>query len=119
MKRKVLVLASWFPSEDSPVCGIFVQEQAQVLTRRYDVAVLFPKLISWRQILSGRIGPRSRTEQRAGLTVYYEQVLTPPMRFTPALAYSSYAQVARRGFERLLKTWGKPDIINAHVVLPG
>ena len=118
MKRKILILPSWYPSDDSPVAGIFIQEQALVLSREYDVAILAPRLVGFRQTLRGHLGLKSQMERRLGLIVCRERALAPVPR-APALAYVSYAQAARRGFEKLLATWGKPEIIHAHVVLPG
>ncbi|HWP47296.1 MAG TPA: glycosyltransferase [Candidatus Limnocylindrales bacterium] len=144
MKRKVLILASWYPTDTSPVSGIFIQDQAVILSRKYDVTVLVPKPAGWREVLKGRAGPKSHIEQRAGLTVYRERGLIYKPRVLAqvyeiyhrvtrhhpeiyrdvediiyAWYFDSYGRAAKRGFEAILATWGKPDIIHAHVVLPG
>ena len=118
MRRKILILPAWYPSDASPVNGIFVQEQAALLSQEYDVRVLVPRWVTWRAMLKGDVGPASQVEDRAGLRVYRERALAPiPLRI-PGAAYSSYLQAASRGFDKLLAEWGKPDIIHAHVVLP-
>jgi glycosyltransferase involved in cell wall biosynthesis len=118
MKRKVLILPSWFPHEVSPISGIFIQDQAEEIAKKYDVAVLFPRGVLYQDMLRGRLGPKSQVQQCGGVMVYSERTLAPlPSRFK--LFYDSYYRVARRGFEKLLHAWGKPDLIHAHVVLPG
>jgi len=144
MKRKILVLPSWYPSDTFPLNGIFIQDQAVILSRKYDVAVLVPRSVGWRDVLKGRIGQKSQLEQRAGLRVYRERewirnlgALAPidsiyyrvtrqnleiykgakDIRYAQYI--ESYSRAAQRGFETLLATWGRPDIIHAHVVLPG
>jgi len=97
--------------------GIFVEDQAVALAKTYDVAVLHPRLIGYPELLSWRIGPRIQRKEGHGLRVYSEPVLS----FVPhksRLAYSIYYRKARQGFEKLLSTWGRPDVIHAHVVLP-
>ena len=51
MKLKILLLPAWFPSAAQPIKGIFVKEQAQVLARRYEVAVYYPQPLSGREFL--------------------------------------------------------------------
>jgi L-malate glycosyltransferase len=120
MKKKVLILPSWYPSEDSPISGIFIQNQVEEMVKKYDVSVLYPRWVGHREILKGKgkIGPRSQVEQQGGLTIYRERVFVPVTRRS-RLAYRNYYRAVRRGFEKLLKGWGKPDMIHAHVVLPG
>jgi glycosyltransferase involved in cell wall biosynthesis len=118
MKRKVLILPSWYPTEASSVSGIFVQDQAQKIAKAYDVAILFPRGVFYQDMLRWRFGPKSQINQHDGVMVCSERTLAPlPSRFK--LAYDSYYRVARQGFEKLLGAWGKPDLIHAHVVLPG
>jgi hypothetical protein len=53
VKRKILILATWYPSTASPVSGIFIHDQAIALCREYDVAILAPLLVGWREMLGG------------------------------------------------------------------
>lgn len=116
MKRKILIVTSWYPSDRSPLNGIFVQEQAQILSRIYDVAVLVPELVGWRELFRGDEGSKSRTQNQAGLLV--KQVRTQiPVPLSP-LAHFGYLRAAGKGLRSLLMDWGKPDLIHAHVVLP-
>ena len=117
MGTKILILPSWYPSDASPVLGIFFQEQASVLAESCDVSVLACHVVGWRKILLGRLGPRSGTEERGGLIVRRERALMPLPR-VPSLYWPTFAGAAERGFRNLVSTWGMPDIIHAHVVLP-
>ena len=117
MRPKILILPSWYPSEASPMSGIFIEDQAVVLTKTYDIAVLHPRLIGYPELLSWRIGPRIQQKDDHGLLVYSEPVLAP-VPHQSCLAYSIYYRKARQGFEKLLNTWGRPEVIHAHVVLP-
>jgi len=117
VKKKILILASWYPSDASPVNGIFIQEQARTLSREHEVVVLAPRLVGWREIIKRGIGPRSHAENRAGIMVYRERVLSLMPR-APALAYPRWVRAARRSLRMVLRTLGKPDLIHAHVVLP-
>jgi glycosyltransferase involved in cell wall biosynthesis len=118
VKRKILILASWYPSAASPVGGIFIHDQAVALSREYDVAVLAPRLVGWREIFKKKIRAAPGFEQTAGLPVYGDQVFSP-VPGALARAYPRWVRAARRGFVQSLKFWGKPDLIHAHVVLPG
>jgi glycosyltransferase involved in cell wall biosynthesis len=99
------------------MAGIFIEDQAAVLTKTYDIAVLHPRLIGYPELLSRRIGPRIQQKDDHGLLVYSEPVLAP-VPHQSCLAYSIYYRKARQGFEKLLNTWGRPEVIHAHVVLP-
>jgi glycosyltransferase involved in cell wall biosynthesis len=40
-KRKILIIPSWYMTTQQPVAGSFFQEQAQLLSRNFDIKVLF------------------------------------------------------------------------------
>jgi glycosyltransferase involved in cell wall biosynthesis len=117
-RPKILVIASWYPTANAPANGIFIQDQAQVLSQEYDVAVLAPRVVGWREILQGKFGDASQLETADGLLVCRERVLAPIPR-APGLTYRRWLAAAQKGFSKLLTQWGKPDVIHAHVVLPG
>lgn len=114
----MLIVASWFPDAASPLNGIFVQEQAELLARSYDVAVLVPRYLGWRQRFGRNPGPRSRREM-AGPAVVQREWEFAPVPYFQRLSLGRYLRAARRGFAALLTDWGRPDLIHAHVVLPG
>lgn len=118
LRRKILLIASWYPTINSPVNGIFIQDQAQTLAQQYDVAVLAPRVAGWREILQGKIGTRSQLQKEGNLFVSRERVLAPVPR-APVWAYRNWLPAVERSFAKLLAQWGKPDLIHAQVVLPG
>lgn len=117
-RRKILVIASWYPTANSPVGGIFVQDQAQALAKKYDVAVIAPRVVGWREILRGKFGAPAQLSNEGDLLVCRERVITPVPR-APELAYRRWLPAAEKSFHELLGRWGKPDLLHAHVVLPG
>jgi glycosyltransferase involved in cell wall biosynthesis len=117
MKKKILVLPSWYPSNIHPINGVYIREQVLALSQKYLVAVLVPCFIGWRQILRGTITFKSQLEELGGVYVVNDGRAACIPRI-PIFSYSMYARSARQGFEKLLSEWGRPDIIHAHVVLP-
>lgn len=116
--KKILILASWYPSKTSRVSGVFVQDQAQVLSRSYDVCVLAANIVGWRDTLKGGYVSRSSVERHSGIVVYRQPGFFLPMRFFYLWSWL-YVYSGRKIFNKILADWGKPDIIHAHVVLPG
>jgi glycosyltransferase involved in cell wall biosynthesis len=119
-KKKVLVVPSWYPSQDNPINGVFVREQTLALATEYDVAVLIPDLRSWRSLFksnSKELSSRSLDER--GVVVYRE--FTRPLipHGPESTDYQTFVRAAHKGYGKLIKEWGRPDIIHAHVVLPG
>jgi glycosyltransferase involved in cell wall biosynthesis len=116
MKPKVLIVPTWYPSQNHPLDGIFVQDQVQVLSREFDVAVLYAKLIHLKPYLREGIPKPSEG--------YEEKVFT---RRDYGFAYprlyrqwfGALSRIGLRAFRRLISTWGKPDLIHSHIVLPG
>jgi len=118
MKRKILFVPSWYPGEEDPIAGIFIQEQAIALATKYDVAVLIPGMAAWRNIFKSNAADSSLKHRQAGLPVY-RQFARPLIPHGPeSIAYQTYARAAEKGFEKLLREWGVPDVIHPHVVLP-
>jgi len=127
--KKVLILPSWYPSAESPTNGVFVQEQARALTRRFDVTVLTPRFPSLVDQLRLHWGPDLIREDDAGVDVWRIRKLKLPTlrRFVPGgffpdhamVFYRKFAAAIRHGFGQYVARCGLPDLIHAHVVLPG
>ncbi len=118
MRKKVLFIPSWFPNEDDPISGIFIQEQAVALSQEFDVAVLIPGMAAWRNVLNPKATDKSLKETRAGLTVYREYARPLIPHGPESIDYDTFARAAENGFKKVVKEWGTPDVIHAHVVLP-
>jgi len=116
--KKILILASWYPSRASKIDGIFVQDQALVLARSYDVRVLAVRAVGWRDALKGGFGFCRPVERHSGVRVWRQPVFLLPMRFFHAWCWCA-AYYGKKVFGKILADWGKPDVIHAHVVFPG
>lgn len=116
MKRKILIIPSWYPSKNHPLDGIFVQDQAQILCRQFDVAVLHPKLIHLRTFLKEGI-PKRSVGFEEGLFVLRDYGFALP-RYRKQW-YGTLSKIALEKYEKLISQWGKPDLIHAHLILPG
>lgn len=117
-RKKILLLASWYPTAASPVGGIFVQDQARILSRVYDLAVIAPRWVGWQEIRRGHFAPAAQFQIEEGIPVYRERVTSFVPR-APWFAYERWLAAAQRSFDKLSAEWGKPEVIHAHVVLPG
>lgn len=117
MKKKVLIVTSWYPGISHPVSGIFVHEQAVVLSRYYDVRVLVIEFPRRQDLMRGKFQLGAMREERDGLVIQRMSGL-PPLPYLSPLIYATYALMAQQGFQAMQRDWGKPDLIHAHVVLP-
>ena len=119
MRKKLLIVPSWFPNPADPISGIFIQEQAVALSKQYDVAVLIPGMASWRNVVNPKASDRSVKESQAGLTVYREFARPLIPHGPESIDFGTFARAAESGFKKITAEWGTPDLIHAHVVLPG
>jgi glycosyltransferase involved in cell wall biosynthesis len=119
MKKKILFVPSWYPNPEDPISGIFIQEQAVALSKKYDVAVLVPEMAAWRNVFSKTAADKSIKKTQEGLPVYCEYALPLIPRGPEAIDWQTYSRATEKGFRRVLKEWGRPDLIHAHVVLHG
>jgi teichuronic acid biosynthesis glycosyltransferase TuaC len=121
-RLRVAIVASWYPTADEPIGGIFVRDQAEVLAERHDVAVVAPRVsvvsrrpATWRASLA-RIRATD-TESSSGDMVPTLRPRALSVFRAPGLSERSYAHAVARA---LRDRWGRrgPDLITAHVVLP-
>ncbi len=119
MKPRILIVTGSYPGPESPVAGVFIQDQARVLSRRFDVAVLVlkPRWVSGRELIGFREYPPAREEADGRIQVLRQEVMLPVdggFRFLePVLRI-----LAGQTLERALKAWGRPSLIHAHVAWP-
>ncbi|HSE33416.1 MAG TPA: glycosyltransferase [Pyrinomonadaceae bacterium] len=118
MRRKVLLIPSWYPDDRDPISGIFIQEQAVALSSQYDIAVLIPGMASWRNVVNRKAADRSTKELQVGLPVYREFARPLIPHGPESTDYATFARAAESGFKKIINEWGIPDVIHAHVVLP-
>ena len=118
MRKKVLFVPSWYPSQDDPISGVFIEEQALALSKQCDVAVLLPKMASWRNVLKTNAPDKSFTQEQSGLPVYHEFARPLIPHGPESIDHQTFARATQKGFKRVVSEWGTPDIIHAHVVIP-
>jgi len=118
VKKKILILASWFPSKVSPYNAIFIQEQAVVLSKIYNVAVLTIRIPGWKNIITGKAHPKSFIEYRDDFVLFSEKLILPPKIFFSLWKFMLFKFI-QKSFNKVLSVWGKPDLIHSHVILPG
>ena len=118
MRKKVLFIPSWFPNQEDPISGVFIQEQAVALSKYHDVVVLIPGMAAWRNVANRNATDRSTKELQVGLTVYREFARPLIPHGPESIDYGTFARAAENGFKKIVKEWGTPDIIHTHVVLP-
>jgi len=119
LKKKVLFVPSWYPNEEDPISGVFIEEQAIALSKEFDVAVLIPQMAAWRNVLKPNAPDKSVRKEQAGLPVYHEFARPLIPHGPESTDFQTFARAAQKGFRRVVNEWGRPDIIHAHVVLPG
>jgi glycosyltransferase involved in cell wall biosynthesis len=119
MKKKILFVPSWYPNPADPISGVFIEEQAVALSKEHDVAVLLLKMAAWRNVLKLDASEKSMKEMKSGLPVYHEYARPLIPHGPESTDFNTFARAAQNGFNKIVKEWGKPDIIHAHVVLPG
>ena len=117
MKKRILLLPSWYPDSINPMNGIFIHEQTVALSKHYNVAVLKIHLNRWWRVAYEKLEYRVSFKLVDGIPVYKEPGWVILPRISRIILQSSLKS-ARRGWYRLLHTWGYPDIIHAHVVMP-
>lgn len=114
-RLKVLVLAGWYPNEDSPLMGVFIQDQARALDSQCEVSLLYVHI--------GQHRRRPTVSYEAGVMVVRCWVQTPvsgPGRIRNLRILLSrtllYGLAVLRGYALVRRRWGRPEIIHAHIL---
>lgn len=112
-KLKILFLPAWYPSEENPVLGIFIKEQAKAVSLYNEVVILYSQangrnLKKCWQIFSDKEEEGIRT-----IRIKHKKF------FISKINYIFYLWSIWQAFPYLLKEGWKPDIIHAHIYLAG
>jgi L-malate glycosyltransferase len=114
---KVLLVASWWPTPEEPAGGIFIKDQARLLTREHDVLVIAPDAQRWNRFPRWRLtSPPTIREDAYRLA---RPVVLTPLPRHPRSSVPAFARVVRGAFDQAQRTWGRPDVIHAHTSIPG
>ncbi len=114
--NKILVVCSGYPNSYSPANHIFVEDQATVLARKFDVMVYVAEAMG-RSELMRFIFRRRTSDCGSGPRCYRRLIPVHPRLPTPIFS-SVYFSEFVKGFERTLATWGRPDLIHSHFAFP-
>lgn len=114
---KVLIIPSWYPSEDNPISGIFFREQAEALNEYVDVAVLNLNSLTLRNPKNIFIKKKKDLKYKNNLLTLTKDYIDwfPKIPFLKA---KTYKHQLLKSYNRIIKEFGKPDIIHAHVSYP-
>lgn len=74
-------------------------------------------MAAWRNVLNPKAEDKSIKASQEGLPVYREYAYPLIPHGPEQIAYDTFARAATNGFRRIVKEWGRPDLIHAHVVL--
>ncbi|MEH7504221.1 glycosyltransferase [Neobacillus drentensis] len=116
---KVIIVPSWYPTEENPINGIFFKEQARAIKKfGYEVTVLYPEIRTIRMYSNDwEKGIKIKVED--GLTTYrYKGYNFIPARIPFATAFIYY-RMLKNLYNEMVKREGKPDVIHAHSCLWG
>lgn len=113
---RIAIVASWYPAAYETVGGIFVRDQAEALASRFDVGVIAPHVLSPRSIARGELRPGSTAALDLGIPTV--RPTAARVRFARTLSARSYEAAVERGLRALWPS-ARPDLLHAHVVLPG
>ena len=105
---RCVVVATWYPSAEEPIGGIFVREAARAIARFNDVAVLYA------QPVAARRPSRPSDALEDGL-----RTVRVPFRAwpTPSASLPLRLRALVRGHRHLVRTGFVPDVLQAHVYL--
>ena len=117
MRRRILIVASWYPSGASRQ-GSFVHAQVRALAGAHDVAVVAPVRRRFRHRLSLRPARSGAWALEDGIPIS-RPVVTPPLPWARGPALDAYAEAVWRAYHALEPSWGRPDLVHAHVAIPG
>lgn len=117
----VLIIPSWYPTEQSPVAGVFFAEQAKALHNAgIRVGVVAPIQRSIRTLTKGHfLNYNFKTEfhEEDGIPIFRSLGWAIPK--LPRVSRQIWLWQARRLINLYIQRFGKPDIIHAHAVIWG
>lgn len=117
MSTRIAILTPWYPSALVPGEGVFVQAQAEALAATGDIAVLTLALEGLRRTLTGPHHPLG-VPVREGPLLVLRQRFPWALPYLPRLYLAPYCRHVERAWDHLVATWGKPDVLHAHVAWP-
>ncbi|MEN6411818.1 MAG: glycosyltransferase [Veillonellales bacterium] len=118
----ILVVPSWYPSEENPILGIFFKEQAEALAKTNEtIGVLVLRedsILNIKKILKYRIRVNHFSIKNDSHIQYLElcYISFPKIKSIKKLQRDILVKVITKKY---IKIYGKPDIIHLHSFLAG
>jgi glycosyltransferase involved in cell wall biosynthesis len=109
-RRRVLVVAGWYPSPEAPIDGVFVREHARAAALRHEVVVLAIRAAS---------GPGPLVIRTDGVEDGLRTVRIRHRALPGPTAGALYVPAARRALRGLEAEGFRPDVIHGHVYAAG
>ncbi|MEH7235747.1 glycosyltransferase [Bacillus sp. JJ1562] len=115
---KIVIVPSWYPTENNPLNGIFFKEQAKALQKAgHDVTVLYPEVWTTRMLKTSKAKKGISIELEDGVKTYRLR----GYNLIPGRVPFATAKVFYSRLETLYKLYvekeGKPDMLHAHSCL--
>jgi L-malate glycosyltransferase len=120
VKKHILIIPSFYHTEDDPNVGMFFKEQSEaLLSYNFKVGLLYPERRSLRKFSLGLLRKfhfQLRNYNEKGLNVYrmHSWNLIPTKWYLGNLSWVKYCLIL---FEKYIKENGLPDLIHAHCSL--
>jgi glycosyltransferase involved in cell wall biosynthesis len=109
---RILFLPKWYPHRYDPMPGLFVQKQAEALSRYCDISVLY---VHEDTECTGNLEVVDSTENSIRvIRIYYRAVRYGPGIITSVIRLFRYLNAHLRGL-RILRTFA-PDLLHVHVL---
>lgn len=132
-KKNILIIPSWFPTDASPLSGIFIKEQVEVLAELYEDSYNFivsewgyndSEVTFWKPIDAlkkmARFLVTPKNQFKKENSVYYAE--NPYLNISTKIPYLGHfdrlVNVHRININRATKELGSMDLIHAHVSYP-
>ncbi|MGZ3900134.1 MAG: glycosyltransferase [Bacteroidia bacterium] len=107
----VLFISGWYPTPQNKTHGIFVKRYAEAISLEHKVAVIHP-------YGSGDFPDEVKIESHTDNNVFEVYVYFKKKKLNPLSKLKNYKNHYLLGLDHLLKTWGKPDLLQINVFFP-
>ena len=114
-KLNVLTLCSWYPNDNNPTLGNFVQKHADTIAfqNRAVALAIFPSTVD----TSVRLVHTKRNELDE-LVVYYPKQEGGLVVLSKLKNFFAHRKAFKLGYLRVLELMGKPDVVHLNIVYP-
>lgn len=115
MNVHILIVASWYPSINNPIKGIFIKRQVEALRKNgIEVGVVHVDLQN-----KGEVNNQGDTEREVGASDprLFQQKQINRLTFVPGGTALTLTLAGKKLAKRYIEQFGLPDLIHAHATL--